>query len=199
MDTTPGESADVKQENDTREFLELMDRVRSLSHGATRELVQRYGQQMLRVIRWRLHEKLRPKFDSQDFVQSVWASFFALPLNQYAFEDPEDLTRFLAELAQNKVVDAVRQRLLGLKYNVNREQGSLDDPDVAEEVAETESSWPTPEEIAIAQEEWQRLMEQAPSHHREILRAAAKAETLQQLAAELGVSERTIRRVLRHT
>lgn len=197
MDTTsPAGNAAPPQP--ARDFPELMERVRTQSDGAAKELVDRYGEHILRVIRWRLHRKLRPKFDSQDFMQSVWASFFALPLGQYEFGQPEELAQFLAGLAQNKVVDAVRQRLQGLKYSVDREEVSLNASHVPPEIGELPAREPTPDEIAIAKEEWQKLLADQPSHHQEILNAAASGKTLRELAAEIGVTERTIRRVLRH-
>jgi RNA polymerase sigma factor (sigma-70 family) len=146
-----------------------------------------------------MHKKLRPKFDSQDFVQSVWASFFALPLQNYDFESPEELARFLVDLAQNKVVDAVRQRINGAKYNVNREEFSLNDSQLPQNIAQTPAREPTPAELAVARELWDRMLSSGEDLHQRIVqRATTSTKTMRELAEEIGVSERTIRRVLRH-
>jgi RNA polymerase sigma factor (sigma-70 family) len=184
--------------DDGHDFPELMERVRTSSAGAAKELVDRYGAHILRVIRWRMHRKLRSKFDSQDFVQSVWASFFALPLKQYQFGQPEELAHFLTGLAQNKMVDAVRQRVWGVRYAVHREEVSLNASHAPAEISELPAPAPTPEEIAIAKEEWQKVLADQPTHHQAILTAVANGKSLRELAAEIGVTERTIRRVLRH-
>lgn len=197
MDSTlPAENAEPQKDKD--DFAELMERVRTMSDGAAKELVERYGEHILRVIRWRMHRRLRPKFDSQDFMQSVWASFFALPLGRYDFGQPEELAHFLAGLASNKVVEAVRKRLRTVKYSVDREEVSLNDSQAAPMLPEFPSRGPTPDEIAIAKEEWQKVVQDRPSHHQSILNAATSGKTLRELAAEIGVTERTIRRVLRH-
>src|SRR5271170_5545939 len=107
--------------DESREFACLMQRVSAGSQDAARELVERYGAHILRIVRRNLNRRLRAKFDSADFVQAVWASFIALPLDRYNFEQSEALVGFLFHLARNKVVEAVRQRLQTQKYNINRE------------------------------------------------------------------------------
>src|SRR6266850_5492957 len=103
---------------DSQEFPALMQGVRSSSDEAARALVDRYGDHILRIVRHKLHKKLRSKFDSADFVQAVWTSFFAMPLDEMRFQHPEELAAFLMQLARNKVVDAVRQRLQTGRYDV---------------------------------------------------------------------------------
>jgi len=177
------------------EFAALMQRVGAGSQEAARELVERYGPHILRIVRRRLDRALRSKFDSADFVQAVWASFFALPLDRYHFDRSQALVAFLIELARNKVVEVVRQRLQTQKYNINRER-SLEDARagyagclVAHE--------PSPADVAIAREEWDRLLKEQPQHYQEILASLGSGETQREVAQRLGINERTIRRVIR--
>src|SRR4051812_332701 len=93
------------------EFAILMEKLRNQTEGAAEELIERYGPAVVRVVRRRLRKGLRSKFDSMDFVQSVWATFFATPAQQFDFDDPESLIKFLTKVARHKVVDAVRERL----------------------------------------------------------------------------------------
>src|SRR5262245_48951943 len=67
-------------------FRDLMRQVNEGSDDAIRELVQVYGPHILRVVRMRLSKHLRSKFDSADFVQSVWAAFFAIPASEVHFD-----------------------------------------------------------------------------------------------------------------
>ena len=57
--------------NNETEFADLMRLVREGSQDASRELVQRFGPHVLRVVRRRLHQSLRSKFDPCDFEQEV--------------------------------------------------------------------------------------------------------------------------------
>ena len=173
------------------EFHALMQRVREGSPDAARDLLERYGAHILRVVRRRLHRKLRSKFDSADFVQAVWASFFTGAPRQHAFDRPEALVAFLATLAQNKVIEAVRQRLESQKYDVARER-PLDEP-TADRVAARQ---PTPSQVAVANEEWHRLLADLPAQYQRILGLLREGHTRREVADELGVNERTIRRVI---
>jgi RNA polymerase sigma factor (sigma-70 family) len=179
----------------SQEFAGLMRRVCAGSQGAAEELIERYGAHILRIVRRKLHRSLRAKFDSADFVQAVWASFFALPLERYQFEQSQALVGFLFHLARNKVVEAVRQRLQTQKYNINRER-ALDD-DQTRPANTMVVREPSPSEIAIAREEWDRLLAGQPEHYRQILVALRDGETQQAVAEQLGLNERTVRRMLR--
>lgn len=181
--------------DDRHEFHLLMKRIEIHSDGAIREFIERYGTHILRVVRRNLNSKLRSKYDSIDFVQAVWASFFAIPLQKYDFDRPERLTAFLANLARNKVVEAVRQRLNTMRYNVKLER-SLDGPDGpgSENVVGRE---PTPSAIAIAREEWERMLKKYPSHYRDILLSMCDGQTPQEIATDLGRSKTAIQRVIR--
>jgi RNA polymerase sigma-70 factor (ECF subfamily) len=178
--------------DDDADFRALMERVLAGSPEATREFTERYGPSLLLAVRQRLNRNLRPKFDSLDFVQDVWAAFFAgLPRGR-SFRSPVELIHFLDSLARNKVVEAVRQRLQGQKYNVNREQPL--EPLVRNGSA-PEAQQPTPSEVAMGREEWERLLRRQPPVYRRVLLLLHDGKTPAAVAREVGVTERTVRRV----
>ncbi len=179
---------------DQEEFRNLLQRIGAGSQDAVREFVELYGEHILRIVRHKLDNRLRTWFDSQDFVQSVWASFFALPLDDYHFDRPEDLVAFLTQLARTKVIRVARQRFIGQKHNINRER-PFDELRTAptEYVRPRE---PTAEEIAMAREEWQRLLETQPAEYQRLLVLLRGGQTQQEAAEELGLTERTIRRII---
>jgi RNA polymerase sigma-70 factor (ECF subfamily) len=173
-----------------------MDRVREGSPEASRELYDRYGHHILRVVRRKLHSKLRPKFDSLDFVQDVWASFFAAePHEQKRFETPSALCAYLAQVASNKVADAFRMRLQRQKYNVNREN-SLDGS-AAFHAQTLIGPDPTGSQLAVANETYDRLTQGQPAHHGRILELLHQGHSHLEIATALGVNEKTIRRLIR--
>ena len=173
---------------------ELLERARQDSEGSAQEIVERYGPYILRAVRRRLNKKLRSKFDSVDFVQAVWASFFALPADRLQFERPQQLVDFLMGLARNKVVDAVRQRLETQKYDVNRELPLYDS--TAVDAREVKARGPTASQVAIAKEEWQRAQDSAVPREERIVNWIQRGQSLESIAREIGVSVKTIRRVL---
>jgi RNA polymerase sigma-70 factor (ECF subfamily) len=176
------------------EFADLMQRLREGSEDAARELLDRYGEHILRVVRRKLSRELRSKFDSVDFVQAVWASFFAGLPRRRRFDRPQALMAFLVTLAQNKVIDAVRQRMQTKKYNVNRERPL--DGAAAAEAAAVAAREPTPSQQAVAKDEWQHLLADLPAHYQRMLVLLREGHTQKDIARELNVNEKTVRRVL---
>jgi RNA polymerase sigma factor (sigma-70 family) len=162
------------------DFVTLMARVVAHSEVAAQELLERYEPYLLRAIRRKLHKKIRPKFDSLDFAQDVWASFFADLPEDHTFKSPKDLAAFLTTVAQSKVIDAVRQRLKRQKYNVNREE-SLDDSDQLDKeslVARQQS----PVEILVGKEDWEEFLKKHPLAYQRIFVLLRKGKTSQEIA-----------------
>jgi RNA polymerase sigma-70 factor (ECF subfamily) len=180
--------------DDLLEFQAWMERLRAGDEEQVRRLVHEYGPRLCHAVRRWLHHKLRSKFDSRDFVQDVWASFFTSLAEQRPFPTPAHLLAYLNKLARNKVVETVRQRLVAEKWNVNREQ-SLGDPTVGPH-AELVAPQPTPSTLAMSREEWQRLLGRQPPVYRRILLLFHEGKTSGEIARELRVSDRLVRRVI---
>jgi RNA polymerase sigma factor (sigma-70 family) len=176
-----------------RSFAALLERVCDGSEDAAREFVAIYGPPILRVVRRQMNKCLRSKYDSIDFEQSVWASFFAQDLRAHKFEGRNGLVTYLVALARNKVIDAMRQRQTG-KFNVLQEHSLESDSICVEEDAVVRV--PTPSQVAVAKEEWEQLLKGRPELHQRILVLRHRGYSPEEIAAEMGVSVRTVRRLL---
>src|SRR5579871_2901574 len=145
------------------DFGSLMRRVREGCPEAAREVFDRFSPHVRRVVRRHLAQRLRRQYDSHDFLQAVWASFFTTPADRYAFDRPEDLVNFLARVATNKVVDAFRSRTATQKNDVGREESARPMTDAADPPGRE----PTPSQLAIAEERWELLLRgQSPEYRR---------------------------------
>jgi RNA polymerase sigma-70 factor (ECF subfamily) len=176
------------------DFARLMERVREGSAEAIEELVERFGEHILYVVRRRLNQKLRSKFDSTDFSQDVWASFFAVSQEHLDFKTPEALQAYLGTMARNKVIEAVRLRLLGKRYNVQREQ-SLNDS-TANLPEYLDSGDPTPSQVVGAAEQWERMQDRTPTRYLPLLEMLRAGRSLREIARALQVDVGTVRRVV---
>jgi RNA polymerase sigma factor (sigma-70 family) len=174
-------------------FAELLDRARQGSDEAAWDLVEAYGPYVLRAIRRTLSRELRGKFDSEDFAQAVWASFFTSPDRLGGVTEPRQLVGLLATMARNKVIDEMRRRFQTQKYAVRREQPLAELPDAPVHLASRD---PTPSQFAIARERWVRLLQAQPERHRQVVRLKLMGRTHRSIAGQLGVSEKTVQRVL---
>jgi RNA polymerase sigma factor (sigma-70 family) len=181
--------------DDETAFLCLMDELQSGSEEAAKELLRLYGDHIYRVVRQRLHRRMRARFDSADFVQIVWKSIFANIEVLSNFRCPEQLIGFLVRISSNKVIDEVRRALIMQKANVNREC-SLNDSRAGTQ-PEVPARGDTPSEAAMAKEWWSRITENQPAHYIEILALRAEGATFQEIAREMNLNERTVRRVVR--
>jgi RNA polymerase sigma-70 factor (ECF subfamily) len=176
------------------DFDALMRQVLAGSEDAAKELFRNYEPTLLHAIRRRLNKKIRSKFDSVDFAQDVWASFFAEEPSKRVFESPDHLVAFLTALAQNKVTDETRKHFRTIKYNVEREQ-SMDDSQAFDR-EEIVGNQPTPSQIVMSHEEWRVFLRKQPLVYRRIFTMYRDGKTEGQIATELGIADRTVRRVM---
>src|SRR5512147_593057 len=100
----------------------LIDRIRAGDEDAARELLRRYEAEVRLVVRRQLPRILRSRFDSLDFLQSVWGDFFhKVRTGPAEFQDAGHLVGFLARAAKNKVIDEYR-RAASQKQDMHREE-----------------------------------------------------------------------------
>jgi RNA polymerase sigma factor (sigma-70 family) len=176
------------------DFHDLVQRLRDGSEDAARELVERYGMAIRRAVRRALDEKLRPKFDSLDFVQVVWNSFFRVPGKMERISSPQELMKYLLAMARHKVNYENRRFLHRQNHNVNREV-SLERLQ-AHSRLNPASHDPGPEDVAVAHEQWERLLEGQPARCRQIIHLRLQGYSFTRIGEQLQMSERTVRRVL---
>jgi len=174
--------------NDTlAEFRALMERAGAGCPDARRDLYEQYGDAVLRVVRRRLHRRMRSMFDSIDFTQSVWASFFMIPANGGTFATPDELINFLESVASNKVVEQFRRKMSGVRENLNRVK-PLD------EVSPPSGRDPTPSQLAVADEGWAALTAGQSPLVQQVLMLLREGYTYYEIAARTGLHPKAIQR-----
>jgi RNA polymerase sigma factor (sigma-70 family) len=179
------------------DFEQLMQRVRAGCPDAAREMFERYNEEIQFVVRRRLSQRLRAQFDSLDFTQDAWASFFHIPAERYTFKTPEELVTFLTGIARNKLADACRQRLSSGKHNRNDVRAlRAQTAEIAE--GQPAARQPTPSQLAIAEEQWDRLLQDQPPAVRRALQLLREGRSHEEVADCLGVPTKMIQRVLYH-
>jgi RNA polymerase sigma-70 factor (ECF subfamily) len=140
------------------------------------------------VRRW-LTPRLRPKFDSMDVVQSVWADLLdGFRAARWQFSDREHLRAYLAKVTYNHFVNNCRRHGRALE----REQPFSDE----EQAGLLPSDQPRPSELAQADELWEMLNGLCPPAHRELLRLKRQGFPLAEIAARTGLHESSVRRIL---
>src|SRR5215467_3674812 len=175
------------------ELAAFLKRIQEGDESAARELLTRFESEVRLVVRRQLPRLLRSRFDSLDFLQSVWGSFFRrMRTAPTEFEDSRHLVAFLARAAKNKVIDEYR-RAASRKHNMHREEPLWLDGQRPRDVPDPIDS---PSEVAQAHEVLVRLRELMPAERRTILELKAEGLSSKDIGQRLGISERTVQRVL---
>lgn len=177
-----------------KRFAALMEQVRLGSHQAAEELWREYGAYVVHIVRRSLHQRVRSQFDSQDFAQAAWASFFSRLPEAGQFDTPAALAGFLAKIARNKVITQHR-RLHGPTRNVERER-HLHHFETTD--AMIDPRLPTPSQEAVADELAERLIADQPPLLGRIVEMRRAGLTAMEIAAREKTSTRTVRRALAH-
>jgi RNA polymerase sigma factor (sigma-70 family) len=180
------------EESDLPGFLA---RIQAGDEAAARELLARYEPEVRLVVRRQLPRLLRSRFDSLDFLQSVWGSFFRRVRGGSGpseFGDSRHLVAFLARAAKNKVIDEYR-RAASRKQDMHREEPLWTERNRPKDLpAEIDS----PSEVAQAREVFGRLCNLLPEKRRNILELKAEGLSSKDIGERLGISARTVQRVL---
>ena len=178
---------------DDQRFQAQLNRVRNGSEAAAAALISEFGPHVYRVIRRRLDMRLRVKLDSEDLCQLVWASFFRYPERMERFSQTKQLVHFLSAVARNKVIEGVRKYWQTQKHDLSREISLVDS---RAPVSITERRIKSPSQVAIAKERYERMIDGLSIRHQRILGLRIAGATYVQIATELGLHERTVRKVV---
>lgn len=173
---------------------DLIEQYRNGSTEAGDRLWKLYGVLVRRAVRRRLPHELRPVFDSEDFTQQVWASFFEGLERIPGMERPEQLIGYLQAMAHNKVVEECRRRLDGVRRNEKRTR-SLDSSTFGRFPLPNKNS-PTPSEVAIERELLTRCLSDLPEEHRRIVELRADGLTYREVGESVGMHENSVRRIM---
>lgn len=183
-------------------FRDLMARIKEGDQQAAWQLLDEYGTYLLHVIRRHLPAQLRSKYDSTDFFQNVWASFFRKPDVFQRFDGPKDLLNYLRGMARNKLTMESRRRFGTAKYDVTRE-ASLDDPRPETSRTETmpslepaDSRQPAPSYVAMVREQWNQWMAKQSPQNQQIVDLRFRGASFDEIASQLKINERTARRII---
>ncbi len=185
-------SADQDEREGSGNIQDLLARIKDGDEEAACELLTRYESKVRLVVRRQLPRLLRSRFDSLDFLQSVWGSFFhRIRTGPNDLNEEQGLIAFLAWAARNKVIDEYR-RAATQKQDVTREErlGIRGDQEACL------AGGDTPSQLAQANETYDRLRDLLPEDRRVILEWKAAGYSSREIGDRLGMSERTVQRVL---
>jgi RNA polymerase sigma factor (sigma-70 family) len=176
---------------------DLIARAKAGDDAAIREFLTRFEPEVRIVVRGRLPRMLRSQFDSMDFVQAVWQSFFAdLRKGSRQFENVHHLRGFLAGVARNKVFQEHRRLTRTKKHALAREQSLYVRRGSSEVELELISPEPTPSQAVQASDRLAQLVAGCSPLEAQVITLRHQDMTFDEIARRTGVSERSVRRII---
>jgi RNA polymerase sigma factor (sigma-70 family) len=174
--------------------LDLVDQFRQGSESAAEELFDRFAGRLAALAAAQLPTRLSRRLDSEDIVQSVFRSFFlAAKEPRYVLTRSGDLWRLLVAMTINKLHGQVAFHS-AQKRNVAREEGPEVDLDrIATPLLQRE---PTAEEAVALSDLLEEATSDLDSRRCRVLELRLQEFSYEEIAAEVGLSERTVRRYL---
>jgi RNA polymerase sigma factor (sigma-70 family) len=167
----------------------LLEACRRGDSTAAAELVRRYRAHVRAAVRRRLATGMRMRFDSQDFTQDVWLSFFRAALDRADLRDEKSLIAYLAQMARIKVAEEYRHQ--------TTQKVGLDRAVPFSRTGDPTGRGPTPSADALADDEWERLTAGLPERERQMLQMLREGHTHADTAAAFQLSEKTVQRLVR--
>jgi len=181
----------------SRDVTELITRARAGDEEAIRTFVERFEHEVRLMVRGRLPRRLRTQFDSMDFVQAVWQSFFVdLKEGSQEFENARHVRGFLAGVARNKVFEQDRRLTRTARYEVAREEPLYVRRGDREHAREVPAHDPSPSENMQASDRLAILTAGRPQREVEVLTLRHEGRTIDEIADLLEIHEKTVRRII---
>lgn len=180
------------------ESVELAAKVARGNEQAAFALFDRYLERLLAMARQALSQKLAQRVDAEDVVQSAYRSFFVGARDgKYVIERGGDLWRLLARITYTKVQQQAEFHGAA-KRSMKREE-TVDGGSAAMPLAEMAAGRePTPLDAAALADELEQTFRTLDPVQRRMVELRLQGYRLEEIAAETGRSERTVRRVIEH-
>ncbi|MFO0945917.1 MAG: sigma-70 family RNA polymerase sigma factor [Planctomycetota bacterium] len=159
------------------------------------KIFERYADKLCRLARSRISERLASRIEAEDVVQSVFRTFFGrVQQHRFTFKEQEDLWKLLVSMTLNKLRNKVDFHTAA-KRDVGAEKpiaGTTSCPSAYDGDGET----PSPEAVVAFVDLLEHFMRSLRESDRRILELKLQDLTQEEIAAEVGCTERTVRRVL---
>jgi RNA polymerase sigma-70 factor, ECF subfamily len=174
----------------------LVSRWRDGDQDAARELFFRYSERLLALVRSKLSDKVAPRIDAEDVVQSAYRSFFSgVRNNQYVLEQSGDLWRLLVGVTIHKLLSQIEYHRAD-RRSVDREQSVTNAEGWFGLNAEALAHEPSPAEAAAVLDELEHIMRGLDAEDRRILEMKLQGYRTGEIASAVQRSDRMVRLVM---
>jgi len=172
---------------------ELVERWRHGDQQAAQVLLDRYVDRLVALSRRRISQRLAPRIDPEDVVQSVFRTFFHRAREgEFRIAEQDDLCKLLMRITVRKTLRKVAFHVAD-KRDPSQELGQgWDSHDPLQEVLARE---PTSEEVVSFLDQMEHFYKKLRADERQILEMRLQGFSNDDIARKLNIYDRKIRRV----
>jgi len=161
---------------------------------AARKIVDRYLDRLVALAQRRLSPKVARRVDPEDIVQSVFRTFFTrLQAGQFQIAEQDDLCKLLMRITVYKTLRQVHHHQAA-KRDPRQETGSGHEKQ--EQLQDLLDREPDPETAVIFVDQLETFLGKLGSEERKILEMRLQGYSNEEIAKELKIYDRKIRRVI---
>ena len=175
------------------EATDLIEQWRDGDSDAATKLYELYCERLMRVVSGQLLERYQQQIDPEDVLQTAFRTFFGrVSEGEFAFEDDKDVWKLLVTVVLNKLRRQVRH-MNAQRRDVRREiRGEADfDGQIASDLSRP----PGIQEAVEFAELINDLFQFLPEDERKLLQLRIEGYSQKEIAEELDVTDRTVRRM----
>ncbi|QDU60926.1 RNA polymerase sigma factor [Planctomycetes bacterium Pan216] len=173
----------------------LAEQCRVGDEDAFSEIYQRYARKLINLARSRISERLSARIEAEDVVQSVFRTFFGrVQENRFHFEQENDLWKLLVSMTMNKLRNKVDWHTAA-KRDVGAER-RMDGNSSLPSAFAPDGETPSPSAVVAFLDLLEHFLSGLREQDRKILELRLQDLTQQEIADQIGCTERTVRRVL---
>ena len=182
--------------SDNPEENALVELWRQGDENAARAIVDRYVDRLMTLARRRLSQRLASRVDPEDIVQSAFRSFFARAKEgRFVFAEQDDLCKLLVRMTLHKTLRQVAfHKAAKRNPSAETEQGEHHQ----ERLLALLDGEPTAETEVAFLDQLEHFFAQLRPQERQILEMRMQGYSNDEIAAQLGIYDRKIRRVIEH-
>ncbi|MCA9009944.1 MAG: protein kinase [Planctomycetaceae bacterium] len=160
---------------------------------AASKLFHRYLARLCRLAQTRLGARIARRLDAEDVVMSAYRSFFInARAGRFWIQESGDLWALLAKITLRKLYRSIEHHSAEMR-SVFREVQSTDAYHPHEWVI---SEQPAVEQAVALADEVESVLRKLPLQHRRVVELRLQGEFMGDIAKDVGLSERTVRRIL---
>lgn len=171
--------------------------LQDLSRGdeqVARQLFDTYVDRLVALARSRISQRLASRVDPEDIVQSVFRTFFGrIKEGRFQINDQDDLCKLLMRITVHKTLRQIAFHKAAKRdpgHETGQEDGSHD------HIMELLDREPTPDDAVAFVDQLEHFLGRLRPQERQILEMRMQGYTNEEIAQELGIYDRKIRRVI---